>query len=93
MSSTPNAPGARTLTEAQVLATLVHRHADGLPLPSHVIDRAGRETPLLVWLHGLRFDRSEFSGHAASRLDLQAERPMVSEAAITLRARLAARAA
>lgn len=79
-------------TDAQILATLVERYVAGLQLPAYV-ERNGTETPLLAWLEGLRYDRSPFNGHAASGLGLQAEGPLTCEAAITLRARLAARAA
>jgi hypothetical protein len=83
------ANNSAALTDAQVLASLVQRYADGLSLPSHVIGRDGSETPLLDWLHALRYDRADFSTYVASRLDHPAERPTVSEIALTLRARLA----
>jgi hypothetical protein len=91
MTTNHNAVQAHSLTDAQVLASLVQRYTAGLQLPSYVIERDGTETPLLAWLDGLRYDRTPFNTHLASQLGLQSDPPWTCEAALTLRGRIGER--
>jgi hypothetical protein len=70
------------------LGRIVERFLDGRALPSGVVTQDGRQLPLLDWLETLRFDRSAFSDHLASKLGLMAQPALTCEAALSLRNQL-----
>jgi len=90
MTTHGSAVQAHSLTDAQILAQLVRRYADALPLPSFLI-ADGKEVRLHAWLEALRHDQAPVSTDVASRLDYPAARASIGEIALTLRARLAER--
>ncbi|MGY3618425.1 hypothetical protein [Bradyrhizobium sp. USDA 10063] len=77
-------------TDLEVLAHLVRRYADGLPLPP-VISRGDVSIRLTAWLGSLSSDQRACPMVTAMLLDHPAERPTVGEIASTLAARLAER--
>ncbi|WP_407194283.1 hypothetical protein [Bradyrhizobium sp. STM 3566] len=74
--------------DLDTLARLVRRHADRLPLPSHIV-RGELAIPLASWLGGLSTDRQPAPTHVAALIGHPAERPTVGEIAATLAARIA----
>lgn len=75
--------------DIDTLERLVRRHADGLPLPSHIV-RGNFAIPLDSWLASLSTDRRPAPTFVAALIGHPAEQPLVSEIAMTLAARIAA---
>jgi hypothetical protein len=73
---------------AALLHRLVERHLNKQQLPVSVTAEDGTPMLLGAWLTELRHDRSEFSSHLASRLNMMAQPALVSEVALSLRDRL-----
>jgi len=76
------------ISNVELLGILVRRHVAGTALPSH-IGSGEFAVPLDSWLAGLSTNRDEAPMQIAMLLDHTAERPLVSEVASTLAARLA----
>ncbi|MDI4236810.1 hypothetical protein OZ411_28765 [Bradyrhizobium sp. Arg237L] len=74
-------------SDLEKLSRLVRRHADGLPLPTHIWSN-GATVRLTTWLQGLGTDRRDCPMPLALLMDYSAERPTVSEIALTLAARI-----
>lgn len=81
----------RTAHARSRLDALARRFVDNLPLPTHIRGDNGALMPLVDWLTVFQFDYAEFPFDLAGRLGLQRSPPFYSEAASTIRARLAER--
>lgn len=73
--------------DIDTLARLVRRHADQLPLPTHIV-RGGAAIPLNSWLGNLSTDRRPAPTSIGWLLGHPSEQPTVCEIALTLRAQL-----
>ncbi|MEX5286386.1 hypothetical protein QCO44_12315 [Selenomonas sputigena] len=76
------------ISDLDTLTRLVRRHVDGLPLPSHIV-RGNIAIPLASWLASLSTDRRPAPTLVSALIGHSAERPYVSEIAMTLAARIA----
>lgn len=82
-----------TSTAGAHLGRIVERYLENRVLPETVVSEDGKSMALLDWLESLRFDRSEFSSHLASRMGMLTNDSWISEVAVSLRDRIAEKAA